>query len=88
MKTFVVAGHEFEDRIDAVCIRKLHNGTECGKPWWFVAEAKDTDVGQPDKAHEPNLTINELNEIRERVKLVDEMKERAWNATIGIGSGV
>lgn len=80
MKTYVVAGHEFPDTVDACCIRNKPDGTPCLKPFTEIEDATDDDVGKPDKPHVPNLTHAELSEIRAEKKRREEQKERAFAA--------
>jgi hypothetical protein len=86
MKTYVVAGHEFPDTVDAICIRPKSNGDPCNCAWADIEEATEDDVGQPEKAHVPNLTHNELNEIRAEKKRREEQRERAYTAIMELSA--
>lgn len=84
MKTYIVAGHEFPDTVDAVCMRPKADGSPCLRPWADLEAATEDAIGQPELPHVPNLTHAEWNEIQAEKKRREEQKERAWAATMDI----
>jgi hypothetical protein len=74
--TYVVAGHAFDDVVDAIC--------PCGRAWSEIEDCTEADVGLPDRAHVGNLNMAELTQIRQEKARRAEKKERAWNAVCGI----
>lgn len=84
MKTYIVAGHEFPDTVDAVCMKPKPDGSPCMCRWDDCDAATEDDIGKPGVSHVPNLTHNEWNEIQEEKKRRAEQRERAWAATVDI----
>lgn len=78
MKTFTVAGHLFEDRVDAVCIRQRSDGSACDISWQSIKHCRNADeyVGKPNIAHYGNATPAEILEIDAHA----EREERAYRA--------
>ena len=84
MKTYIVAGHELPDTVDAVCIKPKPDGSPCLRTWADLEAATIDDVGQPELPHVPNLTHNEFQEIQVEKKRRADQRERAWAATVDV----
>lgn len=87
MKTYIIAGHEFPDTVDAVCIKPKPDGSPCNRTWADLEAATEDAIGQPELSHVPNLTLNEWDEIQAEKQRRAEQRERAYAATIDLGSG-
>jgi hypothetical protein len=78
---FYVAGHAFEDRMDAICQKLLPNGQPCCIAWPSIKHCRtDEYVNKPDIAHIGNATTLEIGEIDTHAAREDAMIERAYSA--------
>ncbi len=75
----IIAGHNFEDLIDAVCV-------VCGRTWAELEHLTTDDVGRSDLAHTGTINAREIDEVIAERKRRADLRDAIWSAVEGISS--
>ena len=81
-----IAGHDFTDEWDAVCVGLLPGGERCYRTWAEIEHTTAEQINKPDIAHIGSLNEPEYKSIVAERERRQALKDRMMDAVYGVSA--